>query len=170
MEGNPDEDIKATRRIVAVWKEGIKVDRDKYRQQVALEKEKLDELRKIPALKISSGLISDFEGEKIRSNFGSGWAVSTDGIMGGKSRAQMELFREGAEGSQQSLRVSGEIAGEGAMKWAGVMFFPGSTMMAPANLSSLKEFLSGSKGKRDNTLLSFLPSMLASYQLPVGPL
>lgn len=45
VEGKPDEEIKATRRIVAVWKEGIKIDRDSYRQQVAMEKEKLDQLK-----------------------------------------------------------------------------------------------------------------------------
>ncbi len=147
VEGNPDEDIKATRRIIAVWKEGVKVDRDKYRQKIALEMKKLDELKKIPAPQISSGLISDFEGEKISSNFGAGWAISTDQIFGGKSKAQMELVSEGAEGSRQSLRVSGEIVGEGGMLWAGVMFFPGEATMAPANLSSFKGISFWLKGK-----------------------
>lgn len=138
VNGHPDEEIKATRRIEAVWKEGIKVDRESYRQQVVMDKEKLEQLKKIPAPKISSEIISDFEGEKITANFGAGWAMSTDSIIGGKSKAQMELTSDGAEGSKQSLRVSGEIVGDGPMLWAGVMFYPGASMMAPANLASFK--------------------------------
>jgi len=136
VDGNPLEDIKATRRIISVWKEGWLVDREKYRQEVAREREKIEQGKKIPALALESGLISDFEGEKIQSNFGAGWAVSTDGVVGGKSKARMELMKEGAAGSQGSLRVSGEVAGDSPMAWAGVMFFPGMTIMAPANLSS----------------------------------
>lgn len=147
VDGHPDEEIKATRQIGAVWKEGVKVDRETYRQQVAREKERLEQLKNIPAPKISSGIISDFEGEKISSSFGAGWAISTDQVIGGKSKAQMELVSDGAEGSKQSLRISGEIVGDGPMLWAGVMFFPGVTMMAPANLSSFKGISFWLKGK-----------------------
>jgi len=136
VDGNPLEDIKATRKIISVWKEGRPVDREKYRQEVARHKEKLEQMKKAPAPVLSSGLISDFEGEKITASFGFGWAVSSDSVVGGKSKATMELIKEGAAGSQGSLRVSGEVAGGSYMAWAGVMFFPGETIMAPANLSS----------------------------------
>jgi len=136
VDGNPLEDIKATRRIISIWKEGRAVDREKYREQAAREKEKLEQLKKTTPPVLSSGLISDFEGEKITANFGAGWAISSDSVVGGKSKARMELIKEGAAGSQGSLRVSGEVAGVGYMAWAGVMFFPGETIMAPANLSS----------------------------------
>ncbi|MCX7974509.1 MAG: CIA30 family protein [Candidatus Aminicenantes bacterium] len=138
VDGHPDEDIKATRRIIAVWKEGVKVEREKYQQKVIQEKERLNQLKSIPKPSAGSGLISDFEGEKISAYFGAGWSVSTDQIVGGKSMAQMELVKEGAGGSRQSLRVSGEIVTNGTLLWAGVMFFPGAARMAPANLSSFK--------------------------------
>jgi hypothetical protein len=112
-----------------------RMDREKYRQEVAQEKEKMEQLKKTPAPASGSGLISDFEDDKIRANFGAGWAISSDRIVGGNSTAKMELVKEGAGGSQGSLRLSGEVAKGGAMAWAGVMFFPGTTIMAPANLS-----------------------------------
>ena len=48
----------------------------------------------------------------------------------------MELIKVGAAGSPGSLRVSGEVAVDSPMAWAGVMFFPGATIMTSANLSS----------------------------------
>jgi len=136
VDGNPLEDIKTTRRIISVWKEGRPVDREKYRQEVAREKEKLEQMKKALPPITGFGLISDFEGDRIQASFGAGWAISTDRVIGGKSKARMELIKEGASGSQGSLRVSGEVAGGSPMAWAGVMFLPGATIMAPANLSS----------------------------------
>jgi len=149
VDGNPIEDIKATRKIISVWKEGNLVDREKYRKKVAKEREKMEQLKKTPAPAIGSGLISDFE-EKISSNFGSGWALSSDSIIGGKSKSKMELTGDGAEGSRGSLLVTGEITEGGYIAWSGVMFFPGETRMAPANLSScegLSFWLKGTERK-----------------------
>ncbi len=136
VEGNPAEDIRATRKIVMVWKEGMKIDREKYKQIVAREKEMVEKLKQTPAPDTGTGLISDFERGKPNSNFEAGWMLSTDSFAGGKSRAAMEIVEDGAEGSRGSLRVSGEVMGGGQMSWAGVMFFPGSGIMRPANLSS----------------------------------
>lgn len=87
---------------------------------------------------LGEGLISDFEGDKIASNFGKGWMVSTDSFMGGKSKADMSLTGEGAEGSYGSLRIAGMVAEAGSIRWAGAMFSPGSAVMAPDNLASKK--------------------------------
>lgn len=136
VEGNPAEDIKATRKIVMVWKEGMKIDREKYKETVSREKEMVEKLKQTPAPDTGSGLISDFESGKPNSNFGAGWMISADSLAGGKSRASMAIVEDGAEGSHNSLRVTGEVLGGGSMAWAGVMFFPGSGIMRPANLSA----------------------------------
>jgi hypothetical protein len=52
----------------------------------------------------------------------------------------------GAGGSKQALAVGGEIKGEMAYGWAGVMFSPGATPMAPANVSAKKQLRFWAKG------------------------
>ena len=110
VDGDPTTDIKATRRIVGVWKQGRAIDRDAYRK--ALESQRSlaarhGRLRRPRARR--SGLVSDFDGEKLQSAFGSGWSVSTDSFVGGKSKASTQLVAGGAEGSKGALKISGTI-------------------------------------------------------------
>jgi hypothetical protein len=44
----------------------------------------------------------------------------------------------GASGGKHSLQITGNISDALPYAWAGAMFFPGDTPMAPANLSSKK--------------------------------
>ncbi|MCJ7611922.1 MAG: hypothetical protein MUP19_06640, partial [Candidatus Aminicenantes bacterium] len=107
----------------------------------------LEEQKKAaPPPGLGEGLISDFEGETIASNFGSGWVVSTDSIMGGKSKAELALAEDGAAGNRKSLLVKGTVAEAGSIRWSGAMFLPGAVMMAPANLSSQKRIGFWAKG------------------------
>jgi imidazolonepropionase-like amidohydrolase len=139
VKGDPTQDIQATRDIVMVWKEGKTVDREAYRQAVQKEWKAMNELKSTPPPPHSeSGWISDFEGDKIAANFGAGWVISTDAIMAGKSTAQYKLAEGGAEGSRQSLLISGTIKEGAAFRWAGAMFVPGKTFVDPANLSFAK--------------------------------
>lgn len=148
VEGNPAEDIKASRRILGVWLGGLEVDREKYRLTKKEEREKIGQLKKIaPAKEAESGWISDFDGDKITASFGSGWIVSTDVYMGGKSKAKMELVQYGAEESRGSLLITGEIIEGSQFRWAGVAFYPGATVMAPANLSFKEAISFWAKGK-----------------------
>jgi hypothetical protein len=57
-----------------------------------------------------SGSVSDFEEEKVSAKFGSGWSVSTDAVAGGKSKAEMKVASEGAQGSRGSLLITGEVS------------------------------------------------------------
>src|SRR5207247_407229 len=77
---------------------------------------------------------------------GTGWSVSTDGIMGGKSTAVIRPVQGGAAGSKGSLLVTGEVAPGLPHAWAGVMFSPGDGPTAPANLSSKKALSFFAKG------------------------
>ncbi len=147
VKGDPSKDIKATRNITAVWRNGVKVDREKYLAQVKKAKEALERQKDAPPPAGSeSGLISDFEGEKIAANFGAGWSVSTDTMMGGKSTAQYELVKEGAQGSKGALLITGDLVTGSQYQWAGALFSPGPTMMSPANLSFKKSISFWAKG------------------------
>jgi imidazolonepropionase-like amidohydrolase len=139
VNGDPIQDIKATRNIAGIWKDGKPADRTKYLEEATKEREARERRTKAPPPEYAeSGLISDFEGEKIEAGFGAGWMVSTDAMMGGKSKAEMKLVDGGAQGSKRSLLVTGTDVAESAQNWAGVMFCPGANFMAPANLSFKK--------------------------------
>ena len=65
--------------------------------------------------------------------------------MGGKSTAQIHVVEGGAEGSKGALQIDGEIV-QSPRVWAGAMFFPGPTPMAPVNLSGKKSISFWTKG------------------------
>ncbi|MCX6577625.1 MAG: amidohydrolase family protein [Candidatus Aminicenantes bacterium] len=148
VNGDPSVDITATRKIEGIWKEGIRVNREAWREEVAGVKAKVERMKQAPAPEYSeSGWISDFEGDKIASNFGAGWMGSTDAFAGGKSKAQFERVSDGAEGSKGAMQITGEIIPGAAITWAGVLFSPGKTTMAPANISFKKAISFWAKGE-----------------------
>lgn len=139
VNGDPITDIEATRDIVTVWKNGVKADREMYRSSIEKERLAADRLKSAPPPPGSeSGLVSDFEAEEITTNFGAGWSVSTDAVMGGKSTAEFRRVNGGAQGSRGSMLIEGSLARGNPYQWAGAYFSPGKTLMAPANLSSKK--------------------------------
>ena len=147
VNGDPTRDIKATRDIVSIWRGGRLVDREKYREEAAQERKTGAAGTKAPIPEYGeSGLISDFEGESIEAKFGAGWMISTDAFMGGKSKAEMKLVPDGAQGSSKSLLVTGTVVPGSALNWSGVMLMPGPTMMAPADLSAKKSISFWAKG------------------------
>ncbi len=146
VEGDPTADILATRAIVGVWKGGVRFDRDAYRQEIAAQLAVAAAQKGAPPPPGSeSGHVSDFDravaGGEPAAEFGSGWEVSTDAIMQGKSTAEIQVVEGGVEGTAGALEVTGEIRPGFAFPWAGAMFFPSETPFTPANLSS-KEGLS----------------------------
>lgn len=147
VKGDPTTDIKATRSIARVWKGGVTVDRQAYIASIEKAKAEAESLRKqAPPAGSESGLVSDFEEGKVSAKFGSGWSVSTDAMAGGKSKAEMKVAPEGTQGSRGSLLIAGEISPDLPYAWAGAMFSPGATVMAPANLSSKNEVSFWAKG------------------------
>ena len=168
VEGDPTRDIKHTRQIVEVWRAGRKIDRDSYRSAVAKSVEDLRKQKNRPAPENSeSGWISDFEGLQISTEYGAGWSISTDTMLGGKSEAQYERVEGGAQGSRGSLLITGNVR-EGAQSlWAGAFFSPGEAMMQPANLSANNalQFWAKGDGKTYSVMifaqsLGYIPAML----------
>lgn len=135
VNGDPTQDITATRDIVGVWKRGVRVDREAYRQEVAAQRE--DAAARAEALEQSdSVLISDFEDGEATTAFGQPWATSTDELAGGTSKAQLEIIEGGAADSGYSLRVSGEVTQDVEFPWAGALYMPGSMPYAATDLSA----------------------------------
>jgi imidazolonepropionase-like amidohydrolase len=157
VNGDPTTDIMATRDVVAIWKRGVKLDRPAFLATAARERAAMTSASSAAA---PTGLISDFEeGSTPLSKFGAGWMISTDAMMGGKSKATMAVVDGGASGSAKSLAVEGTIEEGRAQAWAGVMFFPGKQPMQPANLSASREIAFRAKGDgRTYTIMLFAQS------------
>jgi len=92
------------------------------------------------------GLVSDFDGDTPKTEFGQGWSLSTDRFLGGESSAEFRLIPGGADGSAGALMVEGTIADRPMPRWGGVMFAPGGGMHQPADLSSFRTLRFWAKG------------------------
>jgi imidazolonepropionase-like amidohydrolase len=144
VKGDPTTDILATRDIQRVWKLGQEAPRPKADKTAAAPAAQ-------PAAAPASGEISDFEDGTTAVRFGSPWVDSTDQLAGGKSVVQKEIVAGGANGSQKSLAISGEVRQGFAFPWAGLMFLPGPRPMAPSDLSSFSGVSFEAKGEAGAT-------------------
>jgi hypothetical protein len=142
VSGDPSNDITATRAIEGVWKAGVRAEREGFAQAVAAATAAME---REPG-GAASGLVSDFDGDTINANFGAGWAITTDGMAGGKSEAAMNVTKGGANESAGALAITGTISAALPYAWGGAMFSPGPQMMAPANLATKKEVRFWAKG------------------------
>lgn len=131
--GDPTANIRDTRNIEGIWKGGVRLER---RRAPATTAAAVD----------TTGDVSAFEDGTAAAGFGSGWQVSTDSLMGGKSEAAMKVVDRGASGSKGALEISGTIAEGAPYPWAGAMFFPGATPMASVDLSRFKELVFWTRG------------------------
>lgn len=164
VQGNPCVDIAATRSIISVWRAGLQVDRDSYADDVSAQHEKLAQLRKSPPPPGSEhGKISDFEDGRVSALFGAGWQTSTDAMIGGSSTSTISLIKNGRG---DALAISGMVMGGDAVaRWAGAVFFPGSTPMEPANLSTFKRLTFAARSHGGSTMTV----MLFALQLGTTP-
>jgi hypothetical protein len=85
----------------------------------------------------------------------------------------MKVVAGGASGSKGALQISGTVEGKNPSRWAGVMFSPGPTAMAPSNLSSRKSisFWAKGDGKPASVMLFFQANgyMPARQSFTPGP-
>ena len=120
VEGDPSKDIRITRELVSVWKNGRRVD---PRPPAASE------------AKLAPGTLADFDADTLPSS----WMPASDQMRGGRSTARIKRVDGGAAGSGGALRVEVELAEQGVdgqPTWAGVFFSPGATPMAPVDASA----------------------------------
>jgi len=161
IEGDPTRDITASRTIAGIWKGGIPADRPSGKKAAAA-----------PAASTATGLVSTFDDEHMGAEFGTGWQVSTDAMMGGKSEAALRLVA-GANGTRGALEVTGAIAAGAPYPWAGAMFFPADTPMTPVDLSRFKEIVFWARGDGgEHQLMVFDEAMgqiPATFVFKTGP-
>lgn len=160
VQGDPTQDITATRAITGIWKEGVHLNREAYKAEIAQQQAKTQEIA--PPEGSEDGLVSDFEDGTTSTRFGFGWDISADSIRGGKSQAQIQVVEGGANNSKGSLLITGTIVPSTTYSWAGAMFFPGTARWTPANLSSKKELAFWAKGDGQTYRVIFYASSLSS--------
>ena len=135
VEGEPDRDIAATRRIVAVWKDGQDAAPLRARQLARVAAERAAPVSTANRVALpADGRISSFSKARLASPFGVGWLASDDRFLGGTSTAALSVD-EGAGGAPATLAIQATVTAGFAHPWAGVAFMPGAAPMAPANLS-----------------------------------
>ena len=138
VEGDPLQDVKATRRIVEVWKDGESVNplRAEQRRHVAEEAAP----HRSQALDLPfEGRISLLKDGKLASPFGTGWMPSSDRMAGGMSDVKLDV-RPGTEtdgGPGAVMAIQGQVRTGFAFPWAGVAFVPGVSMQS-VDLSAAK--------------------------------
>src|SRR5436190_3242516 len=138
VNGDPTTDITAIHAIEGVWKGGVRADRAAFAKSLATVP------KGSAPIDVGSGLISDFEHGTPTATFGTDWIVSTDSIANGKSTGNIEV-------ASGALHVTGMISNAIPYAWAGAMWSPGATPMAPANLSSTKELRFRARGDGGGT-------------------
>jgi hypothetical protein len=162
VKGDPLSDITNVRDVVGIWKGGVAVVRQRAADEVT---------DSTPPT--TTGIVSSFEQPEVGAEFGLGWQVSTDSLMGGKSEAHMRIIDGGANGTKRSLEITGTVAAGSPYPWAGAIFFPASTPMAPANLSRFKEIVFWARGDGgEHQLMVFatkLGNIPATYAFTAGP-
>ena len=156
VDGDPTTDITATRAIVAIWKNGVPVDRPLG----AADKPVAERAPAAP-----DTFISDFEGGDLKVSFGQPWIVTTDQMAGGASTATEAWQAGGADGSKGAMHVQGEIAGSLPYAWAGTLFMPGRQPFEPVDFSQRRTLVFKVRGPR-RALSAMIFSGAATQRLP----
>ncbi len=156
VDGNPREDISATLAIHAIWQGGQPMARIQAAAVTSAE---------VPA----HGRLSAFRPDAAEAGFGFGWAATDDQMAGGNSTVDMQS--EGDE-TLAWIRLHGEIRSGFGWPWAGVMFSPGDTPMAPVDLSAFGTLRFQARGRpAELRILAFSPalgSMPATQTVRIG--
>jgi imidazolonepropionase-like amidohydrolase len=161
VKGDPVKDVTNLRSVVSIWKGGVPVARRRASTEVT------------GPMPTTTGIVSDFERAEVTADFGAGWQVSTDSFMGGKSTASMRIADGGANGTKRSLEITGTVAAGAPYPWAGAMFFPAATPMAPVDLSRFREIVFWARGDGgEHQLMVFatrLGNIPANHAFTAGP-
>jgi imidazolonepropionase-like amidohydrolase len=119
--GDLQADIRHTRDIVSIWKNGR-----------ALDRRHVDAT--VPAL--AAGMLGAFDDPQANA-IGTHWVATSDRMAGGQSEASVVRLAGGAAGSAGALRVSGRLAAGAGPRWGGAFLNPGDSMMEARDASAL---------------------------------
>ena len=111
VRGDPTVDISATKDIVAIWKQGVRFDRDAFRESIAQRNEAW--------------------------RFGRGWWPWSDVQFGGNSKVHVSARVSGPDHAE-TMSIEGNVKSGIAEPFAGVMFFPVGWGFSPVNYLGVK--------------------------------
>jgi len=133
VQGDPTEDIQAAREVLAVWKCGHLLDRDRVRRAVAQR----DQRQLSPS---RSRALEAFQTGTLSLTGSAGWQATDDTHIGGHSSVELEVVPKGSRGTDGALQIRGETRAGAAYPWSGTIFFPARVPMAAVDLSSHRGF------------------------------
>ncbi len=151
VDGDPTTDIRASRRLSMIWKNGVAVTR-KSSASSAIKEQASPELAPID---------SPFSGKTLQTTQGQRWAPSEDAFMGGKSTSTLTLE---SDDKTSFMRATGTVASGIAYPWAGAALLPGDPPMSATNASRLTELSFRLRGDGRELLVMVLSG--ASSQAP----
>src|SRR5690606_37643541 len=95
VNGDPTQDVLATRDIAGIWKRGVRMDREAYREALAAAEESAAAQADALA-QMETAPVSDFEAGDLSVGFGNEWVATTDQQAGGDSTATIDAIEGGA--------------------------------------------------------------------------
>ena len=128
VDGDPTTDIKATRNIVGVWRNGAK-----FEKAFVAKPAHIPPPPETP--KMAPAVIGNFDSPPLSPQ----WHTTVDAMAGGDSDAIVVLNRG-------ALSVTGEVRGKVPFAWSGAIYNAGEQMFSPVDASAAKEIVFKAKG------------------------
>jgi imidazolonepropionase-like amidohydrolase len=120
VRGDPTIDISATKDIVAIWKQGVRFDRDAFRESIAQRNEAW--------------------------RFGRGWWPWSDAKFGGNSSVHVSVSDSGPDHAAETMSIEGNVKSGIGEPFGGVMYFPVGWGFSPVNYFGVKDLTFWAKG------------------------
>ncbi len=134
VHGDATADVRATRDIAAIWKDGVRFER--RTAEPASGRQHLEPT-----------LLTDFE-DMDDGTLPPGWSHSTDAFAGGKSTVTTATAP--GNGGGKALRIEGEIREGAAFPWSGVTVLLGSRFNDPVDASGIAALAFDARGQGAN--------------------
>ena len=134
VRGDPTKDIRKTHDIVAIWKQGVGVNRDRWRDEIAQK--------------------------NAAWRFGAGWMPDTDSTFKGNSRVRLRVINGGPNHARSTMHVTCDVKPGIKYPFAGAMYVPGIAfghVGRPVDLSGGSDIRFWSKETEKPTRLQCLP-------------
>ncbi len=131
VRGDATADVRATRDIAAIWKDGTRFERRSAEPTTGRPR-------------LEPTLLSDFEDLAART-LPPKWSHSTDAFAGGKSTVTTGAVSR--DGSGNALRIEGEIKEGFAFPWSGVMVLLGARFNDPVDAGGIRALAFDARGE-----------------------
>ena len=135
VRGDATRDVRATRDLAGIWKDGVRVERVRPGA--------------VPAgrPRIAPRLLTDFEDLTSDGLAAAGWVPSTDAMFGGGSTVDLRVTADGADANGGALVIGGEIAAGFPAPWAGVMISLAPGIMQPVDAGDITALVFDARGE-----------------------